>query len=309
MKYVILHMIWNVAMHSKQVIYDVSEFSAILLDEELHTTDTFRFIKEQENGYVKSEEHFEKSKVLITNLENGWKAFCKWIDSEAILVVWDKNIITAIRYCNGICKKRKIHNKIVILSKLYQSMTIKIPKDKNGIATVMKALGLKCENQNLQYSIYVTKTMVRMFRKLYMAGKQEMGATFVHGLIEGDYFYIAQHTFFEDLELKAKKDRNAEIKALFQQNSLICNISQNTIKVQSKSAQWILDIESNEGSLYYYTNKFYKGVRKESLQFTKKMEFQEKVQLIIEKIAEVENQFSYGVGNKEITILVEKLCR
>ena len=38
-----------------------------------------------------------------------------------------------------------------------------------------------------------------------------MGALFFHGLIEDDYFYISQHTFFPQLSKRLRQEQNQQI--------------------------------------------------------------------------------------------------
>ncbi len=310
MKYAVVEMEWNVGLYRKKLRYSVSEIAAISLDENLHTVDTFRFLLEQSNGYVHSEKHFEQEKVLVAEQKDGWDKFQEWYSGHDCLVLWNKEIKEIIVHaCPQIDKKSKKRLKTVCVQKLFDSMTAGMFIENDRISLAMEMLGLRCETEQLNRPLYYAQSLVRLFRKLYITGKKEMGALFFHGLIEGDYFYISQHTFFPQLSKRLRQEQNQQIQKQIIAAGYNGKVTKNgVILIKTKISCWKFELSENVVILRFITHCLYRGVRIISLEFDQSATWEEKLQQILQKINDIDRKFQLGVGSSEVQQMIEQIA-
>lgn len=313
MNYAVVHMDWSAGVHGKKIQYCVSEIAAVSLDETLHTIDTFRFILDQSNGYVRSEKHFDGGKVIFAEQEEGFKRFQKWYKGHDCLVVWSKDVKDLLlHFCPACDIKYKKRLKTVCVQRLFESMTmnISIVKESGKLSFVMEMLGLKCEADRIQEPLYYVQALVRLFRKLCTSGSREMGASFYHGLMAEDYFYITRHAYFPQIEEKLRRERNRRIREMIAQAGCTGNVTaDNMVSVETDTSSWKFDISEPSPVLRYTTHIFYRGVRTRYTLFDKGVGWEEKIQEILCIIKDTDKMFRRGVGNSEITDLLEQIAQ
>lgn len=310
MKYAVVEMEWSVGLRGKKLQYSVSEIAAISLDENLHTVHTFRFLLEQSNGYVRSEKHFEQGKVLVAEQKEGWEKFQEWYSGHDCLVLWNKEIREIIvHFCPQIDEKSKKRLKMVYVQKLFDSMTTGVPMESDRISWAAKMLGLRCEAEQLNRPLYYAQLLVRLFRKLCIAGKREMGASFFHGLIEADYFYISQHIFFPQLSKRLRQEQSQQIQNQIAAAGYDGKVVKNgVVLVETGISCWKFELSDNIIELRFTTHTLYRGVRTVRMEFEQSATWEEKLQQILQKIDKTDRKFQFGVGSPKVQQIVEQIA-
>ncbi|MFG6369961.1 MAG: hypothetical protein K1W16_16385 [Lachnospiraceae bacterium] len=310
MKYAVVEMEWSVGMRGKRLRYSVSEIAAISLDEDLHTIDTFRFLLEQSNGYVRSEQHFEQGKVLVAEQKEGWEKFQEWYSGHDCLVLWNKELREIIvHFCPKIDEKSKKRLKTVYVQKLFDSMTAGVPMESDRILWAVEMLRLRCEAEQLNRPLYYAQLLVRLFRKLCTAGKKEMGALFFHGLIEEDYFYISQYTFFPQLSKRLQQEQNQQIQKQMKEAGYDGKVAKDgVVFVETGISCWKFKLSENVIVLHYTTKSLYRGVRTLCLEFEQSATWEEKLHQILQKISETDEKFQFGVGSLKVQQMIEQIA-
>lgn len=310
MRYAVVEMEWSVGLHGKKLRYSVPEIAAVSLDENLHTVDTFRFLLEQSNGYVRSEKHFEQGKVLVAEQKEGWEKFQKWYSGQDCLVLWNKEIREILVYCcPQIDERSKKRLKTVYVQKLFDSMTAGVPMESDRISWAAKLLGLRCETEQLNRPLYYAQLLVRLFRKLCIAGKKEMGASFFHGLIEEDYFYISQHIFFPQLSKRLRQEQNQQILNQIAAAGYDGKITKNgVVLVETGVSCWKFELSENIIVLRFTTHTLYRGVRTMRMEFERNATWEQKLQQILQKIDKIDKKFQLGVGSPKVQRIVEQIA-
>lgn len=310
MKYAVVEMEWSVGLRGKKLRYSVSEIAAISLDENLHTVDTFRFLLEQSNGYVRSEKHFEQGKVFVAEQKEGWEKFQEWYSGHDCLVLWNKEMREIIvHFCPQIDEKLKKRLKTVYVQKLFDSMTAGVSMESDRISWAAQLLGLRCEAEQLNRPLYYAQLLVRLFRKLCKAGKKEMGASFFHGLIEEDYFYISQHIFFPQLGKRLRQEQNQQIQNQIVEAGYNGKVTKNgVVWVETGISCWKFELSKNVIVLHFTTHTLYRGVRTVHMKFEQSATWEEKLQRILQEIDKTDKKFQFGVGSPKVQRIVEQIA-
>jgi len=309
MRYVVMHVDWNVGLHGTQLQYTVFEMAAVLLDETLRSVDTFRFILERQSGYVRSEKHFGEGRVLVGDEKEGWTAFAAWYSRQDLLLVWDKSIREVLGHYDREQGGGQFSPRWVSLHQLFDKMTRNIPKEGDKLSDAMKMLELRCDAARLGSTLYYAQVMVRMFRKLYGLGRKEMGARFVHGLLDGDYFYLSQHDYFPRQKDRAVRERNQRMKEMIEAAGFKGGASGDVVTVEALDTRWEFNIMEVSPRLRYVTASFYRGVRQCRTSYGREAGWEDKLEDILRIIAEKDRSFSRGVGCQELTELVERIAQ
>ena len=312
MNIVVVDLTYGMAVQNEKINYGISELAAIRLDEEMHTASVFRFIEEHKSAYARGEMAFaQHDQILVTDMVSGWTAFREWLQKDEMLVIRKQECISVMKYADSLLPgkaNRKLPCKTIDLMKLYCNMTEHTKKKEYSLRYAMEELALVCDAKEYERTMYRAQCMVRLFRKLYKAGREEMGARFVHGLQDEDYFYISLHTFFPKLEKKKLLQRNKEVTALLRNKGFDHVIHGDVVKIHTAHADWAINLEKHTGALQYFTHDFYRGIREVTVSLRREMSRTEKIGAICDKIEEIEQELQYGVGNEEISSLLHTLC-
>lgn len=308
MKYIVLDMKWSAGMYAKKVNIDVRQISAVCLDETLHTADRFRCIADKKAGVADGQRYLEEWKEDESmEIAEGWNRFHDWMAPDALLVLWDAKLYTVIKYCDKQYRKRGKYYSYLELSRLYEAMMPEKANGETGLYSCMKELKLACDREKLKDAFHTSEYMVRLLRKLRRLGVKYAGDNFVKWMNYRQYFYIAEETYFPELVKKIQRERDTRVKKVFEEAGFSCAVSGNSVSVKTRTAQWNFELDKKIRKLHYTTSHFYRGTRTACLDETASGNLEERMGAVCKKIKETEEEFAYGVGNMEITKLVEQL--
>lgn len=310
MKYVILDVRWSVDIHGINKQYYVSDFSAILLDGRLHKKDSFCFVNRLE-AISKREKikDLAKGKIFIGNCADGWEQFFAWVPEDAMMVVWGSRDRKIMNLCTKEIEDKRINNPGIKLKMLYSAMTSQIErKGEISLVAALMELELTCLKEQMQDSHYCAKAMVRLFRKMKRVGEKVSGNVFIHWVQDKEYCYVTGKEYFPELLQKKERERKQVIKEYFVGKGKECILTEKEVEVVTERAKWKFSLEGAEMELKYFTNKFYKGLRREKVIWGQGVELEKRLDMIWGKIQEIEKEMEFGVGNQEITDLLERIC-
>ena len=310
MQYVLFDMRCYVARHAKQVNYYISEFSAVLLDNELHTISTFQFVNEKEYSYSKGQLHIQgEDKLCVSSFENGWKKFRGWLPDNGIFVLWDSSALNTIEHCNKSGVGSYIKHNTLELKTLYDKMTTGIKRTYDiSLANALVELDLTCDMDAMKHSTYRAQALVRLFRKMKSTGTKVAGILFMQNVCAKDYCYIVGKAYFPELQEKMRRKKNVQIYGCMKEMGVECRIVQSVVKMNTEHAEWAFSLKETGTELTYFTHRYYKGARKTRLTWNKDTTLQEQLTMVVDTIKAIEKELQYGVGNEQIAELVEYLC-
>lgn len=311
MQYVLLDMRWDVARQGKQFHYYVSEFSAVLIDNELHTVRTFQFVNEKEYSYSKGQLHIQgEDKLCVSSFQNGWEAFGRWMPKDSLFVLWDSSVLNAIEYCSKLGRKSYAKFNIIELKILYEKMTTEIKREKEiTLSKALVELDLTCDKDAMKHSTYRAQAMLRLFRKIKHKGTEIVGALFMQHVCFKEYYYIAGKTYFPELQEKMRRKEQNNISDCMKAMGVECKVVKSVVKIQTDFADWAFSVGETGTELHYFTNQYFKGLRKTSVSWNKDTSMKEKLEKILNEMSKIERTIQYGVGNEKISELVRELCR
>jgi hypothetical protein len=318
MKSIILELSYGISSDNDNISYDITELVAIRLDENLHTTGTFRYVNNNDSIKARPKTVFtDENKIIVSDMSSGWIEFRNWLQEDELIAVWNPEIVKVVKYADCITKSRmkiKHSHKIINLTDLYKKMTDyntwykASNKNELPLGNAMEEMELVYDVSEKDEPLYNAQSMVRLFRKLYKSGYEVMGARFVHGLIDEDYFYISLNKFFPKLDEKRVVMRNRQASKLLNAKGINNTISGDIVKLHTKYADWAFNLIKDTGTLKYYTHDFYQGLRETKAPIKNDMTLTEKINIVCEKINEIEIRMQYGVGNEEITQFLKVIC-
>ena len=102
--------------------------------------------------------------------------------------------------------------------------------------------------------------------------------------------------------------RNKEVTELLRNKGFDHTIHGDVVKIYTAHADWAINLEKYTATLQYFTHDFYRGIREVTVSLRREMSRTEKIGAICEKIEEIEQELQYGVGNEEISSLLNTLC-
>lgn len=181
--------------------------------------------------------------------------------------------------------------------------------ESDRISWAAKLLGIRCEAEQRNRPLYYAQLLVRLFRKLCTAGKKEMGASFFHGLIEEDYFYISRHVFFPQLGKRLRQEQNQQIQNRIAEAGYDGKVARNgTILVETGISCWKFELSESIIVLRFTTHTLYRGVRTVRMEFERSATWEEKLQRILQEIDKTDRKFQFGVGSPKVQRIVEQIA-
>ncbi|MBQ0043195.1 MAG: hypothetical protein KBS85_07780 [Lachnospiraceae bacterium] len=309
MGYIVLDIVWSFGLVGRKVQYSLNEIAAIKLDDEIHSTDSFRFIKESDDGYFKSELHFDvEGKITVGTDKEGWVEFGKWAGYEDVILIWDKDINKLIKYMNKevggtISPRRFIH-----MEDLYVAMTSSVRDVTPKYMTAMDEMGLSYEQSMARFPVYKTQSMVRLYRKLNIAGKKHLDTKYDQYVKSGDFTAICVTNFFPKLDRIESKNKTKEIRELMKKCGVEARVTGSVVKFETDYANFVFNYDSDKGKLTYTTKSFYKGLRCVNVNLGKEKDMLSILKTYVVKAKEIDKRLAHGVGSKEVIAILKKLC-
>ncbi len=309
MGYIVLDILWNLGLVGKRVQYSITEIVAIRLDDEIHSIDSFRFIKESEDGYLKSELHFDvDGKISVGSDKEGWIEFSKWVGQEDVILVWDKNLDKLVKNMNkeargSISPKRFIH-----MEDLYVAMTSSVRADIPKYMTAMKEMGLSFDQSMVRYPIYKAQSMVRLYRKLRIVGIKHLDVKYEQCVRTGDFSPIYVTNFFPKLDRIEAINKTKEIRELLRKGGVEARVTGCIVKFETSHANFVFNYDAEKGKLTYISKSYYKGLRSENVALDNSMDMPAILETYIAKAKEIDKRLAHGVGSKEVIAILKKLC-
>lgn len=308
MGYIVLEALWNIGLVGRAVQYSLSEIAAIKLDDEIHSIDTFRFIKESEDGYLKSELHFDtEGAITVGSDKDGWIEFRKWAREEDVILIWDKDFDKLVKNMNreaGIISPRRF----IHMEELYVAMTASVRECVPKYTVAMNEMGLTIDLSMVRYPVYKTQSMVRLYRKLRNVGNKKLEDKFDQYVRTKDFSVIRVTNFFPKLDRIEANNKTREVRELLRERGVDARISGSIVKFETSQANFVFNYDSKSGRLTYTSKNFYKGLRFDDFKLDADIDMSSILDAYINRATEIDKRLALGVGSKEITNILKKLC-
>ena len=309
MGYIVLDILWNLGLVGRKVQYSLTEIAAIRLDDEVHSLDSFRFIKESDDGYLKSELHFDvEGKISVGSDREGWIEFSKWAGQEDIILIWDKDLDKLIKYMGQETKYSISPRRFIHMEELYVAMTSSVRADIPKYMTAMKEMGLTFDQSMVRYPVYKAQSMVRLYRKLRIVGNKHLAAKYDQCVRNRDFSPIYVTNFFPKLDRIEAKNKTKEIRDLMRKNGVEARVTGSIVKFETSHANFVFNYDAEKGKLTYTSKSYYKGLRSETIALDKDMDMAAILEAYVLKANEIDKRLAHGVGSKEVINILKKLC-
>ena len=309
MRYVLFDVRFEMTLNSGNLDYFVSEFSAVLTDENLRTAGKFRFVNEADYSSAKVKLlQYGEDGVVVDRVGNGYKAFREWLPEDACIIIWDRLVIKALNYCGGQARLKKPSNTMVILQILYDNMTSHLKRKTSlSLSDCMAEQKLSCDKKELGDSGYRVDAMLRLFRKLYHRGIEISGEKFADYMCQSRYVYIRAELYFPELMLRKEKAAANEMGMKLKERGYSCTVKGGVVKLHTEYADYTFQMSDHCAEGSYVTHSFYKGPRSMKVKYSQKLSLDQRLDTVTQYIVRIEKQAAYGVGNDEIRRLLEQL--
>ena len=309
MGYIVLDILWNLGLVGRKVQYSLTEIAAIRLDDEIHTIDSFRFIKESEDGYLKSELHFDvEGKISVGSDKEGWIEFSKWAGQEDVILIWDKDLDKLIKYMGQETKYSISPRRFIHMEELYVAMTSSVRADIPKYMIAMKEMGLTFDQSMVRYPVYKAQSMVRLYRKLRIVGNKHLADKYDQCVRTSDFSPIYVTNFFPKLDRIEANNKTKEIRELIRKCGIEARVSGSMVRFEMSHTNFVFNYDAEKGKLTYTSKSYYKGLRSETVDLDKGMDMQEIIETYVAKAKEIDKRLAHGVGSKEVIDILKMLC-
>ena len=311
MRYVMLDVRCDMYVNKGKIEYYVSEFSAVLTDAQVKTADTFTFFNESDYLRARAEQlRYGEKKVIVESIGEGYRLFREWLPEEACVIIWEHSVINVLNYCGGKAHLKKIRNAMVEMQTLYFDMTYQLKrKEALPLSECLKEQNLVCNMAEMKSSRYRAKAMLRLFRKMFMAGVRVLGNPFKDSVCDRKHKFIRSYVYFPELMVRQEKQRDLELKQKIGKSGYKCTVENGVVRIHTEYADYTFEIFDKRMEGQYTAHRFYKGERMFQVHFEQKLSMEQKIEKVIIQIKKIEKQAAYGVGNDEIAELLEKITR
>lgn len=309
MEYVLLDMKWNTILSNEKLDYDISQFAAIHIDESLHTVSTFYRISAKEGIMARKIAYMmDVGDEVIMNQEMAWNEFRKWLPENVNFIVWNSEIERVWNRCNKRYRKRNIGAEIIDLQRMQEAMFMSKSGNKS-LDSIMKMLGLVCENTYMTSALYSVQCMLRLYRKLWKEGRKSVSEyQWETYMLRGDYEELRKMSFFQNIIIKqvVSEYRNG-LEAYCKENHFDLCIKRTSVEINAIQAVWEFDMLKKGADLCYIPKQYVQVPRYDVRMEKPEQDMLKCLQKILETITSTEDRLKAGVGNKEIERLILEL--
>lgn len=175
------------------------------------------------------------------------------------------------------------------------------------LSACLKEQNLVCNMAEMKSSRYRAKAMLRLFRKMFMAGVRVLGNPFKDSVCDRKHKFIWSYVYFPELMVREEKQRDLKLKQKIEKLGYKCTVENRVVRIHTEYADYTFEIFDKRMEGQYTAHRFYKGERTFQVHFEQKLSMEQKIEKVIRQIKKIEKQAAYGVGNDEIAGLLEKI--
>ncbi len=305
MKLVVIDMLWGVSM----LDYYISEYVAISLDESLHTVGMIHFLNENDESNLTSKRlKYGQGGFVVESQTAGWHRLLKFIPSDATVVFWNPDIANVIKGVNNsMSKKRRLYNNKICVKDVY-SMMSSCEKRVAPLtfSVAIDELKLTFDTDDWKEPRNRGKTMVRLIRKLINSGISVDGDDFKRYFLSGAKHKLEGKKYFDlDMKYHQRKRRELVLESL-RDRFTNYDFDGSHITVSLPCAAYKVNFEADDTEIVYRRYDFSRGEKREHI-ILEGSDIGEKIAAIADAIELIEKRLSYGVGNSEITRLLQAI--
>lgn len=310
MKLVVLDMSWGVTMGINKAEYYVSEYVAISLDENIYTTGMLHYINEKDESSLSQKNlRYGEGGFIVDNQQSGWRRFWEFVPKGAIVVFWNPDMAKAIKGCNEAIQRPFYTSQVSCLKDIYGYMTSNADRmEPLTLSVAMDELNLTLDQGELKEPRVRCKAIVRLLRKLINAGIRVKGQEFINCFRYASRGELMGHKFF-DLNMKLHDRKRCElVKDCLSERYNNYDFDGTYVTVSLPCAAYKVNIIRKQTAIVYRRYDFSKAERRRAVNIHPE-DIAGTINTISGAIQLIEEELSYGVGNSEITRLLQIIAQ